>query len=635
MKLHRSQIDSSKPNSAIQQERQESIGEAPNLSTLPEQDSTLDVHNFCVPEFLTHDISVDNEQVFEWLMPQLYNESAFSLPLLDFSTLQTIDNIERTSESGGRSEEVGKAAVHEISNIVANTCRNVNFEIQSTGITTEFLNSCLHAFFEQVTPCFPVIHEPTFQMRESVPPLLLNIFALGSLFVSLPGALQKGEVLWRLAHTAVATSWQSLIGRRATHDRCDGVQLVLTALLGQTYALLSRNLAIRKTAFVFHGLGFYWARTSGMYSVESFKADEVPSIMDPEDEKWNKWRAWAASETQRRAILGHYILDGLIAQASGSPASARHVINSIGSTYSDAAFSAKSVNKWILEMQRSSDVNIPMSATFVAVLSSNYLSAPLKLPKFTISVILEGLQSLVSDIHEVNTPVVGTVSSREVISGLINLHDGNLSSSESSAADDRFQLLLRWHSICLELATSSDHLYRAICTTYDLPEITGCISNNHDLSRIDFRHWGKSSAGLRALMHAMAIRRLLGEVPLACAHAPHLPFAIFSSAIIISGMCLAQNCIMEIPQGFTWREAWAPVLNGEMSLSPTSSNATFTEDDSLESLLGKSSGPLVKVNLPSEINFLQLSLKTIISRWTLSSLMDEIIGHLRLFIETK
>lgn len=39
---------------------------------------------------------------------------------------------------------------------------------------------------------------------------------------------------------AETSQWQSLITHRGSRDTCDGVQLLLTALLGQTYALLSK-----------------------------------------------------------------------------------------------------------------------------------------------------------------------------------------------------------------------------------------------------------------------------------------------------------------------------------------------------------------------------------------------------------
>lgn len=96
--------------------------------------------------------------------------------------------------------------------------------MESTGITSVFLDKCLHMFFTHFNPTFPVLHRPTFVFKDCTPPLLLNAIALGSLFLgprdaiakvsrilpassfTLMGSLQQGEALWRLAHIAVATS---------------------------------------------------------------------------------------------------------------------------------------------------------------------------------------------------------------------------------------------------------------------------------------------------------------------------------------------------------------------------------------------------------------------------------------------
>lgn len=67
---------------------------------------------------------------------------------------------------------------------------------------------------------------------------------------------QQAEILWRLAHAAVATSvspiqpfeifrnnrrqWQSMVDQVNTVDMKTGVQLVMTALLGQAHAVLSQ-----------------------------------------------------------------------------------------------------------------------------------------------------------------------------------------------------------------------------------------------------------------------------------------------------------------------------------------------------------------------------------------------------------
>lgn len=80
-------------------------------------------------------------------------------------------------------------------------------------------------FWSKFVPAFPVVHQPTFIFKDWTYPLLLNAIALGSLFTGQEDdkikvenrvdnsrhkkcllVAQQGEILWRLAHTSVATS---------------------------------------------------------------------------------------------------------------------------------------------------------------------------------------------------------------------------------------------------------------------------------------------------------------------------------------------------------------------------------------------------------------------------------------------
>ena len=66
-------------------------------------------------------------------------------------------------------------------------------------------------FFVRFIPTFPVLHRATFVFRDCTHPLLLNAIAIGSLYLGPKDAIAKGEALWRLSHTAVATSVCQLI----------------------------------------------------------------------------------------------------------------------------------------------------------------------------------------------------------------------------------------------------------------------------------------------------------------------------------------------------------------------------------------------------------------------------------------
>ncbi|KAJ5683241.1 hypothetical protein N7462_006406 [Penicillium macrosclerotiorum] len=448
--------------------------------------------------------------------------------------------------------------------------------------------------------------------------------ALGSLFVCEKGAVEKGEMLWRLGHMAVATSWQTLIGMRGPYDACDGIQLVLTALLGQTYALLSSSASVRTTASVFHGLGFYWARNSGMYMIQDILADGIPTLDMPEADKNTVWRKWAATEVQRRVILGHYILDGLISQASGSPASARHLINSIDTACSDTVFAAKTADAWILETTRSSRVQMPMSEAFYRVCSPGYSTNPTYLSQFSIFVIIEGLQSLIADLHEVRGHVFGTVSRQEVVRAMLNIFQGNIITMSQPRSVHHLHLLIRWHCIFIEATAPSISIYRWMCNRYQLPQTLGGIHAKSRLEQFDVNHWAEKADAFRAVLHAISITRLLDDLPLNQAYTMHIPTAVFTSAMVIVTMCLLKQSIIEIPENYTWTDVWASQLDDE--------HESLDHGLALEELMRKLNPddkvPMVPIHLLDEINSLQHILKTVASRWGVSAQMEDLISRL-------
>ncbi|KAL5331635.1 hypothetical protein ACEPPN_001170 [Leptodophora sp. 'Broadleaf-Isolate-01'] len=169
--------------------------------------------------FLTSDLS----STWPVTLPVAQSQPNFGSPG------SVIPPIEDDSQSGQ-----GHQAMQQMSRLISVLSSNLTSEIMNTGITSSFLDTCLHVFFDKFIPSFPVLHKSTFVVKESSHPLLLNIMALGSLFVGAKDAVPKGEALWRLAHIAVATNWKHLMATKGPRDSCEGVQLVLTAVLGQT-----------------------------------------------------------------------------------------------------------------------------------------------------------------------------------------------------------------------------------------------------------------------------------------------------------------------------------------------------------------------------------------------------------------
>ena len=565
-------------------------------------------------------LPVESGDLLEWLMSDLNGAPVVPLPLIDIppgsSSANDVLNLNYhlgdldTESSLTNASAPGNMALDQIYRMIDDLSRRLNSDVHRSGFTSAFLDSCLQEFFTRISPNFPVIHKQTFSPQKSIPPLLLNMVALGSLFVCEKDAIEKGEMLWRLGHTAVATSWQTLIELRGPWDACDGIQLVLTALLGQTYALVSSNANIRTTASVFHGLGFYWARTSGMYAVHDGLMEGLPSVDMSEQVKNTRWKTWAAGEVQRRAILGHYILDGLISQASGSPASARHLINSLGTACSDAAFTAETADQWIYEMTRvdTEQLQIPVSEAFTRIFASRYPAEPLQLSRLSVFVIVEGLQSLISDLHETRGPVFGAVSSTQIIQAMLNIHQGNIESTATispSDPHDNIPALIRWHSVFIELTAPSISIYRWLCNRYQLPQVLGGIHARSRLEDLDLHQWAMKPDAFRAVLHAISITHLLENLPLSLVYTMHIPTAVFTSAMVIASMCIFHQTVIKIPKTCNWSEIWQDTAD-------ISVNQENTMD----------------VNLVEKMNSLQVVLKTVASQWGVSAQMGEIIMRL-------
>ncbi|EKV09835.1 hypothetical protein PDIG_28850 [Penicillium digitatum PHI26] len=350
---------------------------------------------------------------------------------------------DRRSPVGAIPSGEGHQAVRDVTEMVTSTSSSVTAAVKATAITSVFLDECLHMFFIRFIPTFQILHRATFVFRECTHALLLNAIAIGSLYLGPKDSVGKGEALWRLAHAALSTLWQSLITQNGPYDACKGVQLMITALLGQIYGALSKNRAIRTTSQVFHPLGFLWARHCGMYDSEPYSRDNLPSIDAPAAEKERQWRIWSAREIQQRTLLAYYVLDGLVAQMSSDGASSRHFANPLTLPSSEEAFDASNADEWLAYMLHRKPDQSSFRTIFRSLFPPVGSFRPLQyqFSAFALCVVLEGLQSLVSDFddHEL---AVGVPSQSEVRRALAQIHETVSMSIQFNAAE-RLEILMR------------------------------------------------------------------------------------------------------------------------------------------------------------------------------------------------
>ncbi|KAE8388312.1 C2H2 type zinc finger domain protein [Aspergillus alliaceus] len=546
--------------------------------------------------------------------------------LMSFGSPNSFDD--RSSSIGAIPSGGSHQAVRDVTEMVTSSSSSVTAAIKATSITSVFLDECLHMFFVRFIPTFPILHRATFVFRECTHPLLLNAMALGSLYLGPKDSVAKGEALWRLAHTAVATSWQSLISHRGPYDACKGVQLLITALLGQIYGALSKNRLIRTTSQVFRPLGFFWARHCGMLGSEPFSKESLPFPNASMEEKEQKWRTWAAREIQQRALLAYHIHDGLVAQMSGDGTSTRHVANPLSLPSSEAAFDASSADEWLVHMnsQRPDQPSFRLVFRSLFPPVSSFRPLDYQLSAFALRVVLEGLQSLVSDSDEDDLVAVGVPSRSDVKRALAQVHE-TVSMSIHLSSPERLEVLLRWHTICLDTMINSTVLGRYVCTRYDIAQHVSGGSRTVKPG-FDMTKWVNTSDARRALLHAIAIQDIIEQLPRGRAHVIHMPSSLFAAATIYVVFSLAGIATINLPHTIVWQDAL--LSHADLNLgcdnirsSAGSETRRFVEEGQTYSPPGLGA---VR-NLLYEMNSMQKLFRCLISQWGIAHDMEEIINH--------
>ncbi|KAL4797417.1 C2H2 type zinc finger domain protein [Aspergillus venezuelensis] len=593
----------------------------------------------------------DSENLFQSIMsseiPDQWQIPLGSLPIppvvqdvsgMNFGSPNSFDD--RSSSIGTIPSGGSHQAVRDVSDMVTSSSSSVTAAIKATSITSVFLDECLHMFFVRFIPTFPILHRATFVFRDCTHPLLLNAMALGSLYLGPKDSVAKGEALWRLAHTAVSTSWQSLITHRGPYDACNGVQLLLTALLGQIYGALSKTRTIRTTSQVFRPLGFFWARHCGMLDCEPFSLQDVPYPDTSSSEKDHKWRTWAAREIQQRALLAYYILDGLVAQMSGDGASTRHVANPLTLPSTEEAFDANSADEWLTHMRSQKAEQPSFRLLFRSLFPpiGSFRTLDYQLSAFSLRVILEGLQSLVSDSDdsEHDLAAVGVPTRSDVRRALAQIHE-TITMSIHLSASERLEVLLRWHTICLDTMINSTVLCRHVCARYDIPQQVSGGSRTLRQS-FDMLHWVHTEDSRRALLHAIAIQDIIEQLPRGRAHVIHMPSSLFAAATVYVVFALAGIANVSLPRTIVWQDALltqsdlnlnincesaAQVAGGPGKPPSGSETSRFVASGRTDS----PPGIAAVRNLLYEMNSMQKLFRCLISQWGIAHDMEEIVNQ--------
>jgi hypothetical protein len=383
---------------------------------------------------------------------------------------------------------------------------------------------------------------------------------------------------------------------------------------------------------VFHALGFFWARHCSMLDVVKDSHWDIPLLDAPQAEKTHKWRIWAAKEIQRRALLGHYILDGQIAMSSSNPTSVRHTANKLTFPIDESAFAAENVEEWLAIMRAQAGRQETSFAAIFANLVSPSTDFAAHFSQYTplsLRVVLEGLQSMVQE-ADPDEPIVGVPPLEDIYRALAKAFD-IASSAPHIPVVDRSESLLRWHAICLDVAVDMGGLCRAICHQYNIPQniFRGGIPPKYQNANL--RHWAVTVAARRALLHATAMVDLIEQLPQGRSHSIHLPASLFAAATVYCAFSLAGHATVELPNPVDWKEvtltAAAP-MPIDPTVAPDGTNASSTSAYRyLNRLPLSANGFSRRKNLSYELSYVPKILRFIAQQWGVAREMATIVDH--------
>lgn len=593
---------------------------------------SLDLQDPPLPEADSSLMWPDSEDLFQSIFANDISLSCWQLPPgtlplpPSFDTASMVPTATNLTNIGGIN--AGNAvpsgdsqhAVHGVSQMVSTFSSSLTAAVESTSITSVFLDQCLHMFFDRFVPIFPIMHRPTFVYRDCSHPLLLNAIAIGSLYLGPEDSVAKGEVLWRLAHTAMATSWQSLISYRGPHDACSGVQLVLASLLSVVYGALSRNTAIRGSSQALHASAFFWARQCGIFECKPYDLSSLPAVSAPEEQKIQQWKIWAAIEIQQRALLSHYILDGLIAHMQGNSTSVRHTSNTLKLPNSEKAFEVSSVDHWVCRMHTLQDQHQSFRDVyrqlFVPQVDS-YL-APQPCSNLSLRVLLEGAQSIVADSDKDDGAIINPPDRGAIGRALSWIHK-EASNCTDITEVERLEVLLRWHAVCLEAVAKTPQLCNYVCRQWSIRQ--GLWPNrNVREQHFDLPDFVSTAEGRKALLHAVAIQDIVEQLPRGRAHSLHMPSSLFAAATIYGVFSYAGQPSVTTPASVHWDDV---VLASGKTPEGHSTTARFV-----------ASGPMAiypavanSRNVLYELNSVQKLFSGLATQWGIASDMGGVIGQ--------
>lgn len=404
---------------------------------------------------------------------------------------------------------------------------------EQTLPSADFLNLCVRSYFTRFHPVFPVVHAPTFRPSKANSMVLLSICSVGSLFTGSVHAIRQGVQIFERLHKAVLANWDRLIARGID----ERISLIQTAIIGQTFGLLSgepRHLAI---VDAFNGTLISWARRSSTFKTKKLIGLEL-NVSASELDK--QWREWAKNEELIRIALSVHIHDAELAGIFHHEPFLRHNSRQLPVAASNHTFMAAKAEDWRLsylndpsnfESDDSTPASIDANVDFdlLAMPSNSY---------FTAYTVLEGI---CVNIVEARLGSRSQSSKLQEISDLLTTFHQRFLQGAAPWEPDHMDLSILWHLAFMSMCADLDLLERAIGR------------DGSDLSTGDqlaVTTWANSDQAKRCVVHGLIIQKKLENLPLGFEPAIHVPRAMFMAGI--AWFCYTRFGIREDGQ-----RAWA------------------------------------------------------------------------------
>jgi hypothetical protein len=340
--------------------------------------------------------------------------------------------------------------------------------------------------------------------------------------------------------------------------------------------------------------------------------DELHVNFFSDPERDHAWRRWVGKEIQHRASLGLYVVDGLLAQMAGEPTAVRHASNQLALSDNDKAFEATTAEEWMSCMRQIQPNH--SNTTFRSVLNtlfSHHAPTPaFNTSTFSLRIILESIQSLLSECASDTERIIGVPSISSIRSALSRIHH-TITSSPSISPADRLETLLRWHGICLDATVDTSLLCHELCSRWNIEQhIWTGASAPH--SNTYGAPWARTEDARRSLLHATAIQNIVETLPRGRAHAVHMPTSLFAAATVYAAVALGEVVTVRVVESVDWRIVLG---NGE------------GDGDTMRYIRGDGVYCGESRNLVYELNSMHKLMGCLKTQWGVATDMEGVVGR--------